>query len=119
MNYYKKIKENLKSKYTSGNIEEKNLLLHLVEILGEDGFNKMIKDRFTGNYPDTFDNFYDCPIFNSEFEDFHKSLRQTDFYYNYANIQKNSGNLDMIWWNFIYISSVTYTQFRILFDKEF
>lgn len=44
--------------------------------------------------------------FDSGFHNFHKSMRQTDFY----NI--GEGHIDMIFWEFIYTSETTYVMLR-------
>jgi len=96
MNYYKKIME-LKSVFYT---EEFDIVFRLISILGENNFNNKFEIYFS----------FEKENFESNFYNFHKALRQTDFF--------DNGDLDMIWWNYIYVSESTFKLFKtILFDE--
>lgn len=111
MNYYKSILEILDGPIY-GNSFENLMVRHFVELMGEKDFNEKIEIYFKGGYPDSFDS-HKCEQFDLDFNQFHKSMRQTDFF----NLGK--GHLDMLWWNFIQISNSTYRVFRYMFDPKF
>ena len=114
-NYYKTIRENLKHKYHTGHTEN-HMLRHFVELLGEERFNGLVGTYFRGNYPDSLD-VKVCEEFNEDFHNFHKSMRQTDFF-DLGLSDGRSGNLDMLWWNFIQTSRATEKFFRWMFEED-
>ena len=78
---------------------EYEMVSHFIELLG-DKFNQMFEDTFLNDY--NFDyNFYN----------FHKSMRQTDFF------NMGNGHIDMLWWNFIQMSDATYKVLKTYYDK--
>lgn len=114
MNYYEKFLKFLKEyerayAYTEGKAAELDLFKHLIELMGEERFNFVYKYHFIDQ-----DNIEDG------FFDFHKSMRQADFYSEYFRAIPNTevitrvgkrpeyenigGHLDMIFWNFIHMS---------------
>lgn len=109
MNYYKKLLDNLNDKHVSGSYKT-NMLRHLVIMLGEEKFNENIEKYFKGGYPDSFDGLQNNQ-YDEDFCNFHKSMRQCDFY------DREGGHLDMLWWNFIQVSNETYKQLRYMFDE--
>lgn len=115
-NYHKIILKNLKQKCNIG-ISENDMLRHFIELMGEKSFNEKIEHYFRGGYPDSFD-VKECEEYEEDFINFHKSMRQTDFF-DLKLPDGGSGNIDMLWWNFIQISNVTEKFFRWMFDDEF
>lgn len=92
MNYFEEIKKHIKlyGKNSSyGQDSEYEILRHLIEIIGEKKFNQDFQYWFV-----TDNEFHVC------FHDYHKSMRQTDFF------EIGEGHLDMIFWNFIHISDI-------------
>jgi hypothetical protein len=122
MNYYKEIIEHIKfySKHSHSSKEDAEclILMHLIQIMGEEHFNTMFTYDFINRNDISFD---------ERFFDFHKSMRQTDFYSEtYKRIKREptvddkrkfeydsiGGHLDMIFWNFIHISEISYKIFK-------
>jgi hypothetical protein len=113
MNHYEEILKIINANDGTSDIiksHEMLMLKHFISILGEEKFN--IK----------FDNnFYSNEDFDDGFYYFHKSMRQIDFYNNhYSKVKHNDkivendigGHLDMLFWNFIMVSDVTYTTLK-------
>lgn len=78
-----------------------NILKHLIGILGEKEFNVTFNTYFIEN----------TGSFDERFYDFHKMMRQTDFY------DTHNGQLDMIFWNFIQISDIPYEIFKKYYES--
>jgi hypothetical protein len=108
MNYYENFLEYLKKegKFLSSFSKsgELDLFIHLIQLMGEENFNSCFKYYFI-----------DMDNLKEGFFDFHKSMRQTDFYNEYYRMTKNpeskkneyeniGGHLDMIFWDFIQMS---------------
>ena len=91
MNYFKEILNHIKvySKHTQKETEH-DILGHLIQLIGEEDFNIKFNVYFLRDENTFEENFYD----------FHKSMRQTDFY------EIGHGHLDMIFWNFIHMSEI-------------
>lgn len=107
MNYYKEILKLIEvfSKNTSiQKNAEYALLTHLIMLYGESDFNSTFKVSFIDTEGE----------FGAKFHDFHKMMRQVDFY-NISDFEGN-GHLDMIFWNFIHISNVTETIFKAFLE---
>ena len=105
MNYYNQILNLIKEKTDIGHVSEIKLssifiLKHLIEILGEEKFNNIFRMYFIESEG----------LFDDKFYNFHKSMRQTDFY----NI--HNGHLDMIFWNFIIASDTPYRTFKKYYE---
>ena len=116
-NYHKIIISNLTGKHSIGNLDHKSMLRHFVVLMGEENFNQKVNLHFRGGYPDSFD-VKDCKEFDEDFHSFHKSMRQTDFF-NLGLSDGRSGNIDMLWWNFIQFTDITEKHMRYMFDEDF
>jgi hypothetical protein len=107
MNYYKLILEGLREWATIVTDEKKvagiYMLSHFIEIMGEEKFNNKFETYFL-NKPD----------FDSAFHDFHKSMRQTDFYDMHGLL---GGHLDMLFWQFIRSTDLPYNVFKTFVEK--
>jgi hypothetical protein len=107
MNYYKEILsiiEVFSKNTTLVKSSEYSMLTHLIKLLGEDRFNMIFKRDFIESEDD----------FGTKFCKFHKSMRQVDFY-NISDFEGN-GHLDMLFWNFIYISNIPEIIFKALLE---
>ena len=108
MNYYEKFLKYLKDEgrflSSFAKTSEIDLFEHLIKLMGEENFNACFKYYFM-DHDDIKEGFFD----------FHKSMRQTDFYNDYFMMVKNKetkkneyenigGHLDMIFWDFIQMS---------------
>ena len=109
MNYYEKFLKYLKDEerfyaYSFGKAAELDIFKHLIELMGEEQFNLCFKYYFM-----------DQDNIGESFAEFHKAMRQTDFYNEYYRMEKNpetkkneyeniGGHLDMIFWSFIHMS---------------
>lgn len=71
-------------------ISEIYIFKNMMKILGEEKFNQKFYHYFIDN----------DDVFDGCFFDFHKSMRQVDFY------DKENGHLDMVLWHFCYISKI-------------
>jgi hypothetical protein len=80
---------------------ELSMVKHFIELIGEENFNCKFENYF----------IYKDEDFDSCFYDFHKSMRQTDFY------EIGEGHLDMLFWNFIQISDTTYEVLKKYYNK--
>lgn len=76
------------------------ILKRFIELMDEEKFNRVFKNIFI-----------DEPDFEVAWFDFHKSMRQTDFY----NI--GGGHVDMLFWEFIRMSNLPYKMFKIFTEK--
>lgn len=119
MNYFKlfieHIKFYVKHCHSIKGDAEALMFLHLIEMMGEEDFNQTFTSYFINSSNEEFDDM---------FYDFHKFMRQTDFYSEiYKRIDRNptpedkrkyeyesiGGHLDMVFWNLIQISDVPYS----------
>ena len=106
MNYYEHIIGGLQ--VWSGMISNEkksatiHMLRHFIELMGEDEFNQVFEDQFINQ--DDFDNSW---------IDFHKSMRQHDFF----DMGEGSGHIDMLFWQFIYVSNIPYQVFKTFTEK--
>lgn len=105
MNHYEEIlkicKDIRQSTMTLDKIYASDMFRHFIELLGEKDFNEIFDVYFVNRKEE----FNDC------FYDFHKSMRQTDFY------DIGEGHLDMLFWNFIQISEISYEILLKHYDK--
>ena len=98
MNYYKHIMEgcrefaNILNYPKAARVEMFGLF---IKLMGEKQFNTDFEYYFMSDEYKTFD---------GGFHDFHKSMRQTDFY----DMGENSGAVDSLFWYFIHSSETTY-----------
>lgn len=106
MNYYEHIIGGLHVWSGMVSDEKKNatihMLRHFIELMGEDSFNKKY-----GNY------FIDESDFDIAWHDFHKSIRQIDFF----NMGEGSGHIDMLFWQFIHLTDLPYKVFKTFTEK--
>ena len=105
MNYYKLILEGLREWATvavGNKIAAIHMLIHFIKLMGEEDFN----NRFESN-------FLNEPDFDTAWYDFHKSMRQTDFY----DIDGVGGHLDMLFWQFIHLTDLPYFVFKTFREK--
>lgn len=107
MNYYNEIIE-LINVFSKNSGIKKNaeyaILVHMIMLLGEERFNDIFKRYFIEAEGD----------FSTKFYDFHKMMRQTDFY-NIKNFEGN-GHIDMLFWNFIHLSIIPEIIFKSFFE---
>lgn len=97
MNYYNEILKLIEAWSKNTGIKENAeyaILLHLIMLHGEKDFNATFKTCFIETNGE----------FGAKFHDFHKTMRQVDFY-NIPDFESN-GHLDMLFWNFIYVSNI-------------
>jgi hypothetical protein len=120
-NYYVGIIKHIKfyAKYSHSEKEHSqcNILMHLVELLGEEEFNQEFKMYFIDGEQE----------FDDMFMEFHKSMRQTDFYsdcFKRVEIENKkferksiTSHLDMIFWNFIHTNDMTYKIFKSYYEE--
>lgn len=116
MNHFKEIIKVIKDKEKYLSIEQSfqsSIFRHLIELMGEEYFNNVFDVYFVNRV---------SSIFDSNFYDFHKSMRQCDFYNEYyrridgkdkngkkiTEYENIGGHLDMLFWNFIQISEIPY-----------
>jgi hypothetical protein len=106
MNYYKLIIEGLNEWSNIVTDEKKSasihMLRHFIELMGEDEFNRVFKYQFI-----------DTPEFDEGWYDFHKSMRQTDFF----DMGEGSGHIDMLFWQFIHLTNLPYLVFKTFTEK--
>lgn len=81
------------------------MLRHFIELMGDEGFNNTFEAYFLDK-----DHFHS---FEASFYDFHKSMRQTDFY----DRGEGSGHIDMLFWYYIHISDKCFDVLKAHFDK--
>lgn len=102
MNYYELIIEGcMELEDIMSNHEERakvSMFRHFISLMGHKNFNTVFPQYFL-NHNDFDDNWYD----------FHKSMRQTDFYGNVHN--------DMLFWNFIYATDIPYRLMKTFTEK--
>ena len=79
------------------------MLRHFIELMGKEGFNNTFEAYFLNK-----EHFHS---FEASFYDFHKSMRQTDFY------EEGGGHIDMLFWNYIHISDKCFDVLKAHFDK--
>ena len=97
MNYFTEILKHIKEQSKRSPKEsEYDILGHLINLIGERDFNVKFNVYFLRDENTFEENFYD----------FHKSMRQTDFY------NLGEGHLDMIFWHFIHISEIPEYAFK-------
>jgi tRNA nucleotidyltransferase/poly(A) polymerase len=115
MNHFEEILKIIKSKekYAAMNhANELDMLRHFIELMGEKYFNTTFQIRFI----DSNNKFFD-----EDFYEFHKSMRQCDFYNDHyttmaaddpernkfikgTEYKSIGGHLDMLFWHFIHLS---------------
>jgi len=103
MNYYEEIIKHIRIFTRNSSDKESSeyeILRHLIEIIGEKKFNQSFQYWFV-----TDNEFHVC------FYDYHKSMRQTDFF------DIGEGHLDMIFWNFIHISDIPERIFKTFVEE--
>lgn len=104
MNYYEHIIGGLQVWSGMVSDEKKNaaihMLKHFIELMGEERFNNRFKYYFMGEQ-----------VFDEGWYDFHKSMRQTDFY------EIGGGHLDMLFWQFIHLTNLPYLVFKTFTEK--
>ena len=105
MNYYQHIIEGLVELedilFNHKKRTETAMFRHFIALMGEDDFNIPYPQYFLENDND----------FDSCWYDFHKSMRQTDFY------NMGEGHLDMLFWQFIHSSEVPYRLMKTFTEK--
>ena len=81
---------------------ECSMFKRFLQLVSEESFDNIWNDYFL----EREESFDDC------FMMFHKSIRQTDFY----NI--GEGVVDMLFWDFIYMSEVPYKKMKNLYEDD-
>ena len=83
-----------------------HMLIRFFRLLGETNFNQIYEGYFSSDEG-----------FSVSFYQFHKSMRQTDFFDHNVGLV---GELDMLFWNFINMSDIPYKRMGSLYrlDKE-
>jgi len=105
MNYHKHILEGLRE--WSGIIVQRerrakvDMLWRFIALMGEEVFNRRFEERFMGDL-DFDDGWYD----------FHKSMRQIDFF-----DVTDDGHIDMLFWDFIHATNIPYKAFKVFTEK--
>lgn len=105
INYFETFVKYLKSIDNTFNGQksyEFNIFRHLIEMMGEEIFNISFEYCFINHK------------FEEGFFIFHKSMRQNDFF----NYDMLGGHLDMVFWNFMYISDVPDEMFKNFIDEN-
>ena len=104
MNYYQHIIEGcIELEDIMSNHEERakvSMFRHFIALMGENHFNTAFAYYFYGKSD-----------FDSGWYDFHKSMRQTDFY------DVGEGHLDMLFWQFIHSSDIPYRLMKTFKEK--
>jgi len=104
MNYHKHIIEGLRE--WVGIIVERerqakvDMLFRFISLMGEDHFNMAFEERFMGDLE-----------FDDGWFEFHKSMRQTDFF------DCGEGHVDMLFWNFLHATDIPYKVFKVFTQK--
>lgn len=110
MNYYKLIVEGcneLEDIMSSHEERAKvSMFRHLIGIMGEDDFNRTYRQYFLESL-----NGND---FDANWYDFHKSMRQTDFFQIDDAID---GHVDMLFWQFIHSTDIPYRLMKTFTEK--
>jgi len=78
------------------------MFYRFIMMMGELSFNEVFKMYFM-----------EKEEFDHAWYDFHKSMRQTDFY----DMGENSGHADMLFWNFIHLTDVPYKLMKTFTEK--
>lgn len=99
----KEIRERENAFYDAKTSASYSILRHLIELMGEDKFNRLFNNYFI--------NFRLSSLsFEASFYQFHKSMRVNDFY------EIGEGHLDMIFWHYIQISNKCFDVFKKHYD---
>lgn len=109
MNYFNLFIEGLKEwsdiQHNQNKIDQINLYSHLINLMGEKNFNTTYQNYFLDDEDD------EDLDFDTRWYNFHKSMRQTDFY------DIGEGHVDMIFWNFCQISEIPYKTFKTFTER--
>ncbi len=104
MNYYKEITEGLRefeSIISDREREAKVCMFHrFILLMGEEHFNTEFEYQFMGDKE-----------FDAGFFDFHKGMRQVDFF------DIGEGHVDMLFWEFIHVTDVPYKILKTFTEK--
>ena len=105
MNYHKHILEGLREWsriIVQRDREAKvDMLYHFITLMGEEHFNRAFEERFMGDLE-----------FDEGYFEFHKSMRQVDFF----DVTDN-GHVDMLFWNFLHVTEIPYKVFKVFTEK--
>lgn len=78
-----------------------DMLWRFIALMGEDHFNRAFEERFMGDLE-----------FDDGWFEFHKSIRQVDFF----DVIDN-GHVDMLFWNFLHATDIPYKVFKVFTEK--
>lgn len=101
MNHFEIIVRDLKERESSLNLQVSHsysILLHLIMLLGRESFNRKFEMYILNNLQ--------SHSFDTAFAEFHKAMRQTDFF------EIGDGHLDMVFYNYIHLSDKCYDVFK-------
>jgi hypothetical protein len=109
-----------KTKFTYDEIRNRHIEIfrHLIELMDDEDFERRFKDYFFTDPNEEMEEMEDGYLhkegYNSieeGFIDFHKSMRQIDFY------KIGEGHLDMVFYDFIHISDVPFEMIKEFVEK--
>ena len=104
MDYFKYILEGLRewsSIIVDHERQAKVLMIYrFISLMGEEHFNRVFEEYFMNDFE-----------FDDNWFEFHKSMRQIDFY------DIGEGHLDMLFWNFLHTTDIPYKVFKVFAKK--